>query len=94
MGTSHSSADCDPTLGAFVPTYGRNGCAGLGAGVGSGCQLPEWGPFGGVTPAKILKFQTQIPAFWRTFSQTINSCKSAKYHTFPFQAVLHAPSME
>jgi len=34
----------------------------------------------------------QIPAFWRTFSQKINSCKSEKYHTFPFQATLRAPS--
>jgi len=30
----------------------------------------------------------QIPAFWCTLSQNINSHKSAKYHTFPFQCVL------
>jgi len=36
----------------------------------------------------------QIPAFWRTFSQKINCRKSAKYHTFPFQALLHAPRLK
>jgi len=41
---------------------------------------------GGVTPGKKLgnsscKF---LLSAWRTFSQTINSCKSAKYHTFPY----------
>ena len=33
----------------------------------------------------------QIPASQRTSSLKINTCTSAKYHTFPFQAVLFAP---
>ena len=34
----------------------------------------------------------QISAFWHTFNQKINPCKSAKYHTFPVEAVLRASS--
>jgi len=30
----------------------------------------------------------QIPPFCRTFSQKINPRESAKYHTFPFQALV------
>jgi len=68
---------------ALVPVHGRIGHA--------------WSGFVGVqsrvvTPGKILKFLMQILAFWRTFSQKINSCESAKYHTFPFPAALRAPS--
>jgi len=47
---------------------------------------PVW-----VSPRIFFKFYMQIPAFWHTFSQKINSCESAKYHTFSFQVVLRAP---
>jgi len=46
----------------------------------------------GCTPRKILKFYVQMPDFWCTFSWKIYSRESAKYHTFPIQAILCAPS--
>jgi len=58
----------------------------LGVGLG-GVATPAVGVW------SRMSSQVQIPAFWQTFRQKINACESAEYHTFPFQTVLHAPSM-
>jgi len=54
----------------------------LRVGAGGGRHLLQWGPIRGCHPWKLFEI------FW----MKINSCKSAKYHTFPFHAVLRVPS--
>ena len=95
------AADCHPSGGTGCPTASqfvsqhrsrarpRQPCWGWLRG---DRHILQWDLVRGVTPGKVLNFRTQIPAFWRTFSRKINSCESAKYHTFQFQAALRAAS--
>jgi len=61
--------------------------------VKDGLPCPVVGVWSRASPQKNFEILAANTAFWHTFSQKTGSCKNAKCHTFPFQAVLHPPSM-